>query len=152
MAKIYCVVEIKPNQFKKMSIWSLTYQQSVLALSQWQTCLRVLPTRWRQKSTDIDMEQNYVTVTLCICRVGRKTLLHLFIQLSRMAPVEIFLRVWTKPTGLSFLRHDSRRCCQFSSSIASLSQCELTLVCNMLPQHTVSRGSFATADTRCLFL
>jgi len=28
--------------------------------------LRVLPTRWRQKSTGIDMEQNYVTVTLCI--------------------------------------------------------------------------------------
>ena len=27
-----------------------------------------LPTRWRQKSTGIDMEQNYVTVTLCIWR------------------------------------------------------------------------------------
>ena len=25
-----------------------------------------LPTRWRQKSTGIDMEQNYVTVTRCI--------------------------------------------------------------------------------------
>ena len=25
-----------------------------------------LLTRWRQKSTGIDMEQNYVTVTLCI--------------------------------------------------------------------------------------
>jgi len=25
-----------------------------------------LPTRWRQKSTGIDMEQNYVTVTVCI--------------------------------------------------------------------------------------
>ena len=25
-----------------------------------------LPTRWRQKSTGIDLEQNYVTVTLCI--------------------------------------------------------------------------------------
>jgi len=24
-----------------------------------------LPTRWRQKLTDIDMKQNYVTVTLC---------------------------------------------------------------------------------------
>ena len=29
MAKIYCVIKIKLNQFKKMSIWSLTYQQSV---------------------------------------------------------------------------------------------------------------------------
>ena len=28
--------------------------------------LRVLPTRWRQKKTGIDMEQNYVTVTLCV--------------------------------------------------------------------------------------
>jgi len=26
----------------------------------------VLPTRWRQKSTGIDMEQNYVAVTLSI--------------------------------------------------------------------------------------
>jgi len=26
----------------------------------------MLPTRWRQKSTGIDVEQNYVTVTLCI--------------------------------------------------------------------------------------
>jgi len=25
-----------------------------------------LPTRWRQKLTGIDIEQNYVTVTLCI--------------------------------------------------------------------------------------
>jgi len=36
----------------------------IWALSQWQTFLRVLRTRWRQKSTGIDMEQNYVTVTL----------------------------------------------------------------------------------------
>ena len=36
------------------------------ALSQRQTYLKVLPTRWRQKSTGIDMEQNYVTVTLRI--------------------------------------------------------------------------------------
>jgi len=27
--------------------------------------MRVLPTRWRQKSTGIDMKQSYVTVTLC---------------------------------------------------------------------------------------
>ena len=27
----------------------------------------VLPTRWRQKSTGVDMEQNYATVTLRIC-------------------------------------------------------------------------------------
>jgi len=29
MAKIYHVIQVKLNQFKKMSIWSLTYQQSV---------------------------------------------------------------------------------------------------------------------------
>ena len=28
--------------------------------------MRVLPTRWRQKSTNIDVEQNYVTFILCI--------------------------------------------------------------------------------------
>ena len=28
-----------------------------------------LPTRWRQKSADIDMEQNHVTVTVCIAEV-----------------------------------------------------------------------------------
>jgi len=28
-----------------------------------------LPTRWRQKSTGIDMEQNYVTVTPCIAEL-----------------------------------------------------------------------------------
>ena len=28
-----------------------------------------LPTRWRKKSTGIDMEQNHVTVTLCILAV-----------------------------------------------------------------------------------
>jgi len=29
-----------------------------------------LPTRWRQKSTGIDIGQNYVTVTLCIKEVN----------------------------------------------------------------------------------
>jgi len=33
--------------------------------------LRVLLTRWRQKSTGIDVEQNYVTVTLCITSVHK---------------------------------------------------------------------------------
>ena len=36
-------------------------------LSQYQTRIGVLPTRWRQKSSGTDMEQNYVAVTLCIC-------------------------------------------------------------------------------------
>jgi len=31
-----------------------------------ETFLRVLPTRWRRKPAGIDMERNYVIVTLCI--------------------------------------------------------------------------------------
>jgi len=38
------------------------------------TFLRVLPTRCRRKPAGIDMEQNYVTVTLCIC-LDRRILL-----------------------------------------------------------------------------
>ena len=33
--------------------------------------MRVLPTRWRQKSTGIDVEQNYVTVTR-VCENGEQ--------------------------------------------------------------------------------
>jgi len=50
-----------------MSIRSPTCQQSVFKRYHGdKTFIRVLPTRWRQKSTGIDMEQNYATVTLCI--------------------------------------------------------------------------------------
>ena len=35
----------------------------ILAISQWQT---FLPTIWRRKPAGIDMNGNYVTVTLCI--------------------------------------------------------------------------------------
>jgi len=45
-----------------MSIWLLTYQQSVL--SQWQTFLGLFTYKMAaKKSSGIDMEQNYVTVT-----------------------------------------------------------------------------------------
>ena len=67
MAKIYRVIQTKLNQFKKMSTSSLTYQQS--AFKRYHSAKHFsefLPTRWRQKSTGIDMEPNYVTVTLCI--------------------------------------------------------------------------------------
>ena len=69
MAKICRVIQIELNDLViKMSIRSLTYQQSV---GLYRCChsdkhfSRFLPTRWRRKSTGIDMEQNYVTVTLC---------------------------------------------------------------------------------------
>ena len=31
--------------------------------------MRVLPTKWRRKAAGIDMERNYVIVTLCIAAV-----------------------------------------------------------------------------------
>ena len=68
MAKIDRAVQIKLNQlFKKSSTWSLTYQQSVFKRYHSEKHYsEFLPTRRRQQSTGIDMEQNYVTVTLCI--------------------------------------------------------------------------------------
>jgi len=50
-----------------MSIRSLTYQQSVVKRYHGDKHLsEFLPTRWRQKSTGLDMEQNYTNITLCI--------------------------------------------------------------------------------------
>ena len=44
-----------------------------------------LPARWRQKSTGVDMGQNYVSVTLCILTCAQKLTLghHLIITKSR---------------------------------------------------------------------
>jgi len=52
--------------FNVHRITDLPTKCNLSAISQWQIFLRVLPTRWRQKSAGIDMEQNHVTVTLCI--------------------------------------------------------------------------------------
>ena len=50
-----------------MSVWLVTYQQSVFKRCRSDKYFsELLPTRWRQKSTGVDTEQNYVTVTLCI--------------------------------------------------------------------------------------
>jgi len=67
MAKIYRVIQIELNDLVvKMSIRLLTYQQSVFRCCHSDEHFsRFLPTRWRRKSTGIDMQQNYVTVTLC---------------------------------------------------------------------------------------
>jgi len=61
MAKIYCVIQKNwISYFKKMSIWSLTYQQSLFKRYHSDKHFsEFLPTRWRQKSTGTDMEQNY---------------------------------------------------------------------------------------------
>jgi len=49
-----------------MSPWSLTYQQSLFKRYRSDKHFsEFLSTRWRQKSTGIDTERNYVAVTLC---------------------------------------------------------------------------------------
>ena len=51
----------------KMSTWSPTFQQSVFKRYHSDKHFsEFLPTRWRQKSTGIDVERNYVTVSVCI--------------------------------------------------------------------------------------
>jgi len=52
--------KIEPVSPKKMSIWSLAYQQSVLKRYDSFTYKMAV------ESSGIDMEQNYVTVILCI--------------------------------------------------------------------------------------
>ena len=50
-----------------MSIWSPTYQQSVFKRYHSDKHFsEFLPTRWRRKPAGIDLEQNYVTVILCV--------------------------------------------------------------------------------------
>jgi len=49
-----------------MSTCSSTYRQSVFKWHQSNKLLRVLPTRWRHKPAGIDVERNYITVTLYI--------------------------------------------------------------------------------------
>jgi len=64
MAKICRVIQIL-SELKKMFIWSLTYQQSVFKRYHSDKNLsEFLSTRWQQKSTGTDMEQNYVTVCI----------------------------------------------------------------------------------------
>ena len=69
------------SYFKKMYIWSPTYQQSIFERHHSDKHFsEFLPTRWRQKSTGIDTEQNYITVTLCIV---------MFITLKIRKPAQI---------------------------------------------------------------
>ena len=64
-----------------MSMGPLTYQQSVFKRYHSDKHFsEFLPTRWRQKSTGIDMAQNYVTVTLCIVNIVRENIWTVHIQ------------------------------------------------------------------------
>ena len=67
-AKTYRVIQIKFNQFVKGSVHIIINLPTKPneSISQGQTFIRALPTRWRRKPADIDMELNYATVTLCI--------------------------------------------------------------------------------------
>ena len=54
-----------------MSIWSLTYERSVFKrYHSGKHFSRSLPTRRWQKSNSIDIEENYVTVALCMVWYG----------------------------------------------------------------------------------
>jgi len=54
----------------------VTYQQSVFKRNHSDKHFsEFLPTRWWQKSTGIDMEQNYVTVTPCILKKQQLTVI-----------------------------------------------------------------------------
>ena len=67
MATIYRVIQKKVNQFKKMSTWSLTYKQSVFKrYHRDKHFSEFFSYKMAAKSTGIDREQNYVTVTLYI--------------------------------------------------------------------------------------
>jgi len=69
MEKIYRVIQIKLNQLVEENIHTQTYQQIVFKRYHGDEHFsEFLRTRWRQKSTGIDMERNYVTVTLRIRR------------------------------------------------------------------------------------
>ena len=53
----------------------MTFQQSVFKrYYSGKHFSEFLPTRWRQKSTGIDMEQNYVTVTLPTAQLDQQKL------------------------------------------------------------------------------
>jgi len=92
-----------------MSIWSLTYCGKHLS---------VLSTGWRQLSTGIDMEQNYVTVTLCTVTPSALgwdfspfptpfTSLHP----SPPAPVHFVIHPQTSPYQFLSISTHPHRCC-----------------------------------------
>jgi len=60
MAKIYRVIQIKLNQLVYENVHLITGlpTKRILALSLDKHFSELLPTRWRRKSTGIDMEQN----------------------------------------------------------------------------------------------
>ena len=78
-----------------MPIWSLTCQHSVFERYHSDKHFpEFLPTRWRQKSTGIDLEQNYVTVALCILSHSHTRLTALCPGLPRWAGTRKVKPIW----------------------------------------------------------
>jgi len=77
MAKIYRVIQIILNQIvqKCPTVQSFTNKMYLSAVTVANISKCYLHTRWRQKSTAISMEQNYVTVILCIRKQFHQTAL-----------------------------------------------------------------------------
>ena len=72
MAKIYRVMQTKLIQLLQESVHMITDflpRKRISALSQWQTFLRVFTYRMAAKINCIDVEQNYVSVTLHVLQV-----------------------------------------------------------------------------------
>ena len=115
----------------------------IWALSQWQTCLRVLPTRWRQKSTGIDMEQNYATVTLCINGLAYLLTYFHHLQICSCTPLT-FLPMPSTPFPFLFVSFSpppfliSISSSSFRST-ASLSHWSFTSVCSTMPSSRYQR-------------
>jgi len=67
MAKICGVIQIKLNRLVSENVCMIIdlTNKAYLSAIMVTNISEFLPTRWWQKSTGIDMEQNYVTVTLC---------------------------------------------------------------------------------------
>jgi len=75
MAKFYRVIQIKLNELVSENVYMITDLPTKNIFKCYlgdEHFKEFLPTRWRQKSTGIDMEQNDVTVTLYIRSEIRK--------------------------------------------------------------------------------
>jgi len=110
----------KLYQFNKMSIRPPTCQQSVFKLYHGDKHFsKVLPTRWRQKLTDVDREQNHVNaVTLCIRTTSGVSLIFLALAAATSAHRVVVLQRRTARelnfSATPHVRQSPQRCTQFS--------------------------------------
>jgi len=83
-----------------MTVWLLTYWQSIFKRyysDKHSHVSEFLRTRWRQKSTGIDMEQNYVTVTLCVQLISNVwNTVFIWRQLNNCPEISDWLKAFAK--------------------------------------------------------